>query len=1182
MTLKALKDVTFERTSDLLLLTSPLATLSLPTDNSIMNIKTMNEMFLSKTTPFSSLSVVNDNILNIVSSSIELVDPTMQEGYSGTARAFSDLIPLLYGVNGGRVTLDEMNNTSSAESGVLPSLYISSPQLQESPINKGYLESLALDYVTLLNPSFNNTVVSQTREYSENSVMSIGDARRHVSAFFDSLTTNSIGSITEFKRYIDGVCATDYSGFMDYTFSVEGGKIYNGFDYDSKYSILNSQALRNLLIEQTGQYTRNMPIVYSAVLYFPDITKINELSAYAQKLGYPFDISQDTIAQVFLQLKKVVGKLCVMSPDVIPDDEDPVVPEFKASAFFAPPSLFSSFSPWIGRSMLIKPTYFSQIDIYMSSPPSIGSFLSGIVTSVYLNKPIYIPPVEDGTDMTIPQIGVFNQSMSIKTITSPENLNMRGAMSLFKKEDEYEPYISVFATSDNCSNRYRMDSYRQINMMEVAIVASSLVAHSLTSKYYFYSDSEDFVLLKSQYLTMILSDIFCKISDRIKMRMTVDINRLIDILDEAVGGGGDTSNLSTCTSNLSGSMAVSTLNPASSRVIVTVNGQEINSEGVVSGTQSLLLTEILGTINTSNVQFGWNARYGSQGYNTNIDSIVETLVQLISEYEEGKIYTSSSPVIENNITVSSLSSIAKGFLLSEYIEGISSQLGGTRKSATKEKYGIFSDSESIPPTELKSYAAPYSNVLVGSYGSTPLVNRRDNVENPSPGQNEVKVWKPLYAAYNSNMNSLPYLGLSDDTEAVFTLYGPMVLLYKDSGILYYDPIGVDVVVSTEIVNGELYYVMVAIESRIVLHKTAEGGSPIERLFTRDYCDEWESPFTSFGQISLGAGTLSPLISQGGQERQSMISNVATSIIHRGGCDAVDEFEGSSGISTTNINNISDLASLDPNSPEQEEGEVPGAYTFSLKMKATKYTPFMSGGGELVNRVESTNFTICVTLGVIDGAMNEGGDILAQGYTQEEVPQSGITPVVYLAPHPLIKPYMTLERITVGEYEASKYTIDIATFVSSQLMDDSSSELFVRFFDISDDTWKNAEVKITSLSENQEEATPFRTVLVGDIRSPGGVFSYKHAGQDPSHPIITGYSGSTEVDFIHGTRLVGTTFTPVPTATYTESDSADSFIPSVDLTVNTVHFFINNETIEVVLRDTKAVFSENRTIKIVME
>jgi hypothetical protein len=1176
ITLSTLESITYERTSNPLELTSPLATLKVPTDNSILNIKLLKDSFLCKDNTFSALSIINDNTLSVIASTIELVDPTLTDGYNGTIKSFRDLTSELYGRGGERVSLSGINGATQVGE-LLPSLYIVNPLMQDSPANKQYIDSVATNYVSGLNPIFNNTIVEQNEEYHDNSVMSIGEAKKHISAYFDKITTNAIGSITEFKRYIDGVCVSDYSEFMDYTFSIKGGKIYNGFDYESKYSILNSQALRSILVETTGKYTKDMHQVYSATIYFTDMTKTNKLSAYAQKLGFPFDIATDTIGQVFQQIRGVVNKLCVMSPDVVPEDEDPVIPEFKATAFFSAPSIYPSFSPWFGRSTLIKPLYFKSISLYVSSPPNIGAF-QGILASTFLNKPNYIEPQEDGMIVSPPHIGSFSPSINIDSIESPIRSLENGTMVLFKKEDPYDPYMSVFATSENCSNRHKMDSYRQINMMEVSVVASALLSNSMSSKYYFYSNTEDFVLLKSQFLLMILSDVFCKLDGRVNMRMTVDLNTLSAIVENGGQGQGQGSSSTNCAANNSGEVAISTLSEGTSNIVVMVNGQEITSAGIVTGTKKLTLTEIIGNIDTSTIDFSWGDRYGSEAYRTNIDALTDTLTQLVLEYENGKIYSSSTPIIDNNITVASLANISKGCLLSEYIVGFT---GGINKKATTKKYGIFEDIDNVAPTTLINYASSYSNVVIGSSSASPLVNRRDNIVNPMPGQKEIKVWKPLYAAYSSNVNTLPYLGLSENTQAVFSLYGPIVLIYKESNITYFDPIGVDVEIATEVIAGEIYHIMTAVEAKIVLHKTSEGGTPVLKVFTRDYCDEWVSPFTDFGQVSMGKGALSPLISQGGQERENLISNISTSMIHNGGCDAVLEKTGASGISPTNINNISDLASLDPNSPEQEEGDVPGAYTFSLKMKATKYAPFMSGE-EIINRVESTHFTLCITLGVIDGIFDDGGDILAQGYTQEEVPTSGGTPVVYVAPHPMIREHLTVSRITVGGYEASKYTISIADIVSTKLIDDSSGELFVRFFDIAEDEWTNASVKISSLSEKQEESTPFRTVLLGDLRSPGGVFSYKHAGQDPARPVITGYAGSTEVDFIHGTRLVGTTFTPIPLSTYTEADSADSFIPSLDLTVNTIHFFINNETIEVVVRDTKAVFSENRTIKIVME
>lgn len=1180
MTMQSLIDTTYERLDSTLALVSPLAVSNNITANSILNFKTMNEKFLSKYVPFDTLNIKNDNIDTALFEKTSLIDPVMESGNTGNVRNLSELSQLLYGVNGGRVSIDEAKGAVISPFTPLPSLFILSPISQESPANKKYVDEVCLDYVDLVTPVFGDTQVTQFGGFSGDSIMSIGDAKRHIESYFDRLTSNSVGSVSEFKKYIDGVCTADYSGFLDYSFSVSGGKIYNGFDYDNKHSILNSKALKSILIDKTGKYTRDMPIVYSAALYFTDVSKVNELSAYAQKVGYPFDIATDTIAQVFMQLRGVVGKLCSMTPDVVPEDEDPVIPVFKASAFFAPPSIYATYSPWIGRSSLQKPLYYPDVKIYVSAPPHVGQYVS-IVTSPYLNKPMYLAKLKDKGSYSAPSIGSFTPSQSHDTIEYPSESQMRGDITMFEKEDPYEPYITLFSSSDGCDNRFGMYSYRQVNMMEVSVVASALIESSLKSNFYFHSKSTDYVLLKSQFLLVILGDVFCRMSEKIRMRMTVDMSTLVVIAEPDDEDQSENSSISSCLSNISKRTSISTLNESSDMVNVHVNGRILDSAGNVSGSNKLDKTEILGTIDLSGIEFDWSTRYGSDSYNSKIEEICDIVIPLVSEYENGKIYTDTTSIEDDNVTISSVSLMEKGYVLAEYLEGISAELGGVRKTTTRERYGVYEDDKTVEPIPLIEYTVPYSNVLVGNDGATPSADRRKDIENPKPGINEIKVWKPLYAAYNSNVASLEYLGLSDDTKAVFTLYGPMVLIYKEDNKLYYDPIGVETTASVESISGENHHVLKALDSRVILYKTSSGGAPTKKKFTRDYCDDWKSPFSSFGQISLGLGTLSPLISQGGGTREGIISNVSTSIESHGGCDSVVEFEGTSGISMTNVNNISDLVSLDPNSPEQEEGDVPGAYTFNLKMKATKYAPFVSSGN-IVNRVESTNFEICVTLGVIDGVTDSGGDVLAQGYTQDEIPSSGGDPVVYIAPHPLLGDYMEFERITIGEFSASKYTIKVSDLVFDKLLNDSNGEKFIKYLDVTDGQWKEASVKISSVTDKQEEATPFRTVLLGDIRSPGGVFTYKHAGQDPAYPIITGYAGSTEVDFVNGTRLVGTTFTPIPLATYTNDDDASEFIPSVDLTVNTVHFFINNSTIEIVLRDTKAVFSENRTIKIVME
>lgn len=1133
-------------------------------EKSMFNIGTMKKYFMLKNEELDSLSLSGQFYGVVKSKDIELNNCVMSEGYYPSAG--DDIVSVGYLED--NIMSSSWGRYNSSSFDRFP-MFISNPLYPSSPCNVKTMDEVKSEYVHKDDQEFVGLGIA--RGYSDiedNDVITVSEAASMVRDYFNKIHSPSVGGIKFYEKYIESICDSD-GEYVPKDMEVPGGEIYIGFDETSKYSVLNHNAVQDILYNKSIVISSDTPIVYRSGLYFSDQDEINKLAAYAQKVGYGFDINSDNIAFVFEQIKNISSKICAMSPSIIPSADDPLIPEFKAEAFFIPPSVSSVFVPTALSSFLMKPNYYSITPVYPFVPPLISSFTNQDPSgSQYLSKPIYVEKAEFSS-FSGPEIGSFSPLSSSFMAPSLSVSFKSRDLKYFSVADEYSPYMSLFFSSDGCDKRYSAQSSRHVNMME-ALILARLVDKSMESRYYMMSDS-DHVIRKPQMLALVVGDVFCRIKSDSNMRMSIDIGEHVVSKRSIEDGSSSSPGDSDCIG--AGANEYKTLTDSNIDIFFEIDGFSSGFEGTEDNS-SLMSTEILGEDFDFDLSVGSAIRYGSDEYQEIVKYISDLVLDKVSSYYEGNTFPSSGG--KKTLKIGSLSNVEEGMFLYEYLTGFMSINGGEEKKYVPSQYGIFSDTYNLEPTNIDEALLPYSNVSIGNHGETPPESRRDDIEAPSSGKNKVWIWRPEYSAGDSNIDSLEYLGLSDETEAIFSVYGPIVLIYKEDEVYHYDQIGVEVSPSTYDIGNISYHTIEHDNSRVILGDTRTATSATKKKFTRDFCDDWISPFRSFGNISISSGTISPLISQGGGgNRDGINRNIPSSLGDMDGCNKFEP-EGSSGIDPRNIYNISSLENLDPASPEQEEGDVPGAYSFKLRFKVTKYAPIVDGE-DVVNVVDSTNATVCVTFGVIDGVSNENGDIIAQGYSQDELPEG--EDIVYISPDPKMKNYSGIERITIGEYDASKCTLSLASLVSDKLIDSTTGDRFVEFHNITNNAREKADVVIHSNSDNQERDTPFGVVLIGDLRTPGTVFSYKHMGQDPSWPVVTGYSGSVQVDFINGSRLVGNIPSPIPNVTYTESETSEAYLDTLDLTVDTVHFFVNKKNIEVIIRDSKAVFSENRTVKI---
>lgn len=1149
-------------------LVSPMCVMGTGKDDELVNRTRMIDEFIHKTIPFDQLNVTEDKILNLSAGDVLVSDVRFIDGFEPSDD--NEAISILNAKEMGYVVDEHMRDK----------VYVDNPNNNNTPINKETIEDLSDDYINTVDKfAFNIIIDREASRIDDNMIVSAEEARKIIKEYFDGLINPSINSFDEFKQYLSSLCDID-DIYIDYDFSIEGGKIYLGFDYDNMYSVFNSEAIKRILFEETGKFDPVKGKTFYSARYFKDQGEINKLAAYAQFINVPFDVGTDTIGEVFKQIRAIVAKLCILTPDAIPTVDVPDVPVFTPTTVVVPPVFPGHFVPYISVFM-VEPFYMKEYKMFIDVPPVFPTNRTPYV-QVFVDKPFYTDKYIN-TLIIPPFLPHDRLSYQGPEIPKPHPAG-KAVCKGYNRTDGKKDRLMFFDSKDLCKKRRKVTSTRTINMMEVSISYTGSHIHG----FYWYDYEKSIVVSAAKMAVLFLSDVMCRVSELSDYYMNVVI-----ACNEEFGPGageeygGETSCNIHRISNGSGISGAPDVDVQEQIMKIfdsfefTLNGVKIDIFGKRTGSAILTETELAYNIAAYEPLPSWTI-YGGDFYSLIVNEHARSIAAHTDSYVSGKRIDKGE--YGGNALIVSLDRLSynNGIVLAEYVNNKHPSREEYRFTSLADPLGIFSSDLHVSVSVLDA-AIPYDNILVGNTtGQDMSMGREEFIANPpsiKTGGPKIKIWNPDEID-EVRASSLPYASIAEDSQGVVSVYGHVVFVVEnESGSFRYDVAGgesltvgrkeIPTIEYTDgtIVNKE-HYTLEYRGSTLILGTVEDTDAPSPLSFTRDICDPWESNdlISEYGDFSL---PLLPVVTIP-NFRSPLVPIIRNVILKVPGACAPHQ-GGSSGIDPTNKNNISNLEDVCMDTLYQEPGEVPGAYMMNLSMQVTKSYVDKSGR----NIVESGNIKMCMTFGVIDGIQNGKGDILAQGLSQDEINSAGGggSPVTYMAPNPATRQFTSFSRGSASGNDVSIFTIDVLDIVRNAVYADGG------FFSM-DSHGRQLPIVMDPTGGRQEETTQPGTIKVGGFSSGGMMSFYKHAGQDPFRPIVQGYQGASEIDMINGKKMIATVPSKLTNAVATGMDDAGPLVSSIKGTQG--HIFINNNNMQVVLPDGKAALSEARTVKVVQQ
>ena len=467
-------------------------------DNAIVSYGEATKFLLHKYAEVDSISVKSDNISNFNSEKMRVSNIEFRDNFE--PEYLDELVNKKYMDK--NVFLTDIN--SDVPIFIATSLEENSP----SPINKEEILLIEDNYISVDANIARNIIIGDVREdIDDDHIVSNKEAEDIIKQFFYNIHDNNISNIAEFKEYLRSLCDIDES-FVSGDFKIEGGKIYLGFDYRNMNSIFNSDAIKNILFKKTGAYDKeSKEITYQSSRYFKEQEKISKLSAYAEQLGIEIDVSHQTLATTFDSIRKIVAKLCIMTPDVIPQVD---VPDFPIVL----PNVSRLISPVVGFRVkpliipkLVEPIYYNTkftrpiVIVHPTYPTitiktvEIPSLFHQRYYKATKNMRLIPPPMQ--------YLSSLSGSTILPSIAFPKPKTIDVSCGIKK---DGSPYTMVAFTSDGeCRKRYISMSKRTLNMIDASALLSKMSTENM------YGMTNDSIVIPVPYVVsfMLYETLLC-------------------------------------------------------------------------------------------------------------------------------------------------------------------------------------------------------------------------------------------------------------------------------------------------------------------------------------------------------------------------------------------------------------------------------------------------------------------------------------------------------------------------------------------------------------------------------------------------------------------------------------------------------------------------------------------------
>ncbi len=480
-------------------------------DTSIISYEYAKEFLVHKTISVDSISVSGDTISNIISSSLYTEDAVFKSEYNPSLD--TDL-----------VSLEEMSdNLYTTEIVAISPITVDVVLSAGTPINKNRLLEISSGYVSRIDKKAKKITIGDTREEAEDGhVLSNNETRNIMDTFFTQATDSTINSLSEFYGYLRELCDTG-PGMLPKDFILEGKKAYIGFDYGNMYSVLNTSAIQDILFVKKGEYEKGVDgiTLYSAS-YFKDQEEINKLSAYAQMLNFEIDISKQKLATTFDEIRKVVAKLCIMTPDIIPPDSNPPifpVPDV-SNLSIIPPLFISIFSP-VMFPMIVVPLYQDIKEFkpfYIFEPTFTQYFNTAEIP--YIFPPYYYEMVKT-MNVSPPLFDTRTDRITPKILSAPKFQPLLDSCN-YRAISGATETMAIFSAEDNCRVRYIGTSNRTLNMMDAAAIL-----HNLNITESSYSMRDGYIISIPETIASMIYNIMVCMSSTAEIPLNIDLCKAI-------------------------------------------------------------------------------------------------------------------------------------------------------------------------------------------------------------------------------------------------------------------------------------------------------------------------------------------------------------------------------------------------------------------------------------------------------------------------------------------------------------------------------------------------------------------------------------------------------------------------------------------------------------------------------
>jgi hypothetical protein len=450
-----------------------------------------------------------------------------------------------------------------------------------SPINKTVMLLLEDLYISREKQLAHNILITDDREVIEpDHIISNREADTIIKQFFYGIKDNYIDNIAEFREYMKAICDIDIE-YLKNGYTIAGGKIYLGFDYNNMYSIFNSDAIKNILFKKMGYYDKNIDgKTYHAARYFKDQKRISQLSAYAEQLGINIDISTQRLAETYYAIRKVVAKLCIMSPDVVSGQDVPDFPIVLPNTMqIIPPSMSYAVLPLI-LPRLVEP-YYIDTSFHMPLiivPPTTPSYVVQPQIPNLFHQP-YIPNVKYMNIMYPVFSGVVN-GVSIRNLSIPRPIDRAPVCKTKKSGDS--PTMTVFDADGECRKRYIATSNRTINMIEAGAMLSKMDTENM-----YGMDSSSIPISVPEVAALMIYETLNCVSLSTGFPMNVDFcNIIVDVEEKQ-----DIATTGFCSGGADGgTISEVTLEPGKYLII---NGVIMDESGKITGSPIVTGSEIM-------------------------------------------------------------------------------------------------------------------------------------------------------------------------------------------------------------------------------------------------------------------------------------------------------------------------------------------------------------------------------------------------------------------------------------------------------------------------------------------------------------------------------------------------------------------------------------------------------------